>query len=255
MTIKDFGVSAITAAILTLSTAAYAADSGSVVASQAKADKSAASSQVKVDKYADSTESMLAEYKGLLRQIDSMKIYNAQINRMVDSQQGELDSLNRQIAQIDQTAMEVVPLTLKMIDALDEFVALDLPFQSEERNLRIAELRELMDRADVTTSEKFRKVMEAYQIEEGFSRSIESYKASLVRNGETVTYDFLRIGRTALLYQSPDGGDTGMWNQQTRQWETLPQSYRIAVQQGLRIAKKQAPPALIKLPVYAGEEG
>lgn len=255
MIIKDFGVSAITAAILALSTAAYAADSGSVVATQAKADKSATSSQVKVDKYADSTESMLAEYKGLLRQIDSMKIYNAQISRMVDSQQGELDSLNRQIAQIDQTAMEVVPLTLKMIDALDEFVALDLPFQTEERSVRIAELHKLMDRADVTTSEKFRKVMEAYQIEEGFSRSIESYKASLERNGETVTYDFLRIGRTALLYQSPDGGETGMWNQQTRQWETLPQSYRIAVQQGLRIAKKQAPPALIKLPVFTGEEG
>ncbi|MGR5065688.1 DUF3450 domain-containing protein [Photobacterium sp. DNB22_13_2] len=255
MTIKEFGVSAITAAILTLSTAAYAADSGSVVASQAKADKSAASSQVKVDKYADSTESMLAEYKSLLRQIDSMKIYNTQISRMVDSQQGELDSLNRQIAQIDQTAMEVVPLTLKMIDALDEFVALDLPFQTEERSIRITELHKLMDRADVTTSEKFRKVMEAYQIEEGFSRSIESYKASLERSGETVTYDFLRIGRTALLYQSPDGGETGMWNQQTRQWETLPQHYRIAVQQGLRIAKKQAPPALIKLPVFTGEEG
>ncbi|MGF1684310.1 DUF3450 domain-containing protein [Photobacterium minamisatsumaniensis] len=255
MTLKDFGVSAITAAILTLSAPAFAANTGSVVASQSKADKSAAASQTKIDTYADDTEAMLAEYKGLLRQIDSMNVYNTQISRMVDSQQGELDSLNRQIAQIDQTAMEVVPLTLKMIDALDEFVVLDLPFQSQERALRINELRELMDRADVTTSEKFRKVMEAYQIEEGFSRSIESYKASLERNGETVTYDFLRIGRTALLYQSPDGGETGMWNQQTRQWETLPQSYRIAVQQGLRIAKKQAPPALIKLPVFAGEEG
>ncbi|MGF1702407.1 DUF3450 domain-containing protein [Photobacterium makurazakiensis] len=254
MTLKDFGVSAITAAILTLSAPAFAANTGSVVANQSKADKSAAASQTKIDTYADDTEAMLAEYKGLLRQIDSMNVYNTQISRMVDSQQGELDSLNRQIAQIDQTAMEVVPLTLKMIDALDEFVVLDLPFQSQERVLRINELRELMDRADVTTSEKFRKVMEAYQIEEGFSRSIESYKASLERNGETVTYDFLRIGRTALLYQSPDGGETGMWNQQTRQWETLPQSYRIAVQQGLRIAKKQAPPSLIKLPVFAGEE-
>ena len=255
MTLKDFGVSAITAAILTLSASSLAAPSGTVVATQAKADKNAAASQAKVDNYADSTEAMLAEYKGILRQLDSMKVYNEQIGRMVDSQQGELDSLTRQIAQIDQTAMEIVPLTLKMIDALDEFVALDLPFQNNERSIRISELRKMMDRADVTTSEKFRKVMEAYQIEEGFSRSIESYKASLERNGETLTYDFLRIGRTALLYQSPDGGETGMWNQTTRQWEILPQSYRIAVQQGLRIAKKQAPPALIKLPVFAGEEG
>ncbi len=223
MTLKEFGVSAVTTAILSVSGAAIAADSGTVVANQAQTTKSSQASQQKIDTYAESTEGMLAEYKGLLRQID-------------------------------QTATEVVPLTLKMIDALDEFVTLDLPFQKEERNKRVQELRRLMDRADVTTSEKFRKVMEAYQIEEGFSRSIESYKASLDRNGEIVTYDFLRIGRTALLFQSPDGGETGMWNQQTRQWETLPESYRIAVQQGLRIAKKQAPPALIKLPVFAGEE-
>ncbi|MGL0820566.1 DUF3450 domain-containing protein [Vibrio vulnificus] len=254
MTLKDFGVNVLTAAILTVSGSALAADSGSVISAQSGSNKAAQASQQTIDGYADSTDAMLAEYKAVMRQVDSMKIYNEQINRMVQSQQGELDSLNRQIAQIDQTAMEVVPLTLKMIDALDEFVTLDLPFQSKERGKRINELRQLMDRADVTTSEKFRKVMEAYQIEEGFSRSIESYKASLDRNGEVVTYDFLRIGRTALLYQSPDGIETGMWNQQTRQWESLPESYRLAVQQGIRIAKKQAPPALIKLPVFAGEK-
>lgn len=254
MKLKTFGVNAITAALITFSGATLASSADAVIAKQAKTDKAAQTSQTKVDKYADSTEAMLAEYKGLLRQIDSMTVYNQQIERMVKSQQDELDSLNTQISQIDQTATEVVPLTLKMVDALDEFVGLDLPFQQENRTKRIQELHKLMDRADVTTSEKFRKVMEAYQIEEGFSRSIESYKASLERDGETVTYDFLRIGRTALLYQSPDGGETGMWNQQTRQWETLPESYRIAVQHGLRIAKKQAPPALIKLPVFTGEE-
>ncbi|MCG6276067.1 DUF3450 domain-containing protein [Vibrio vulnificus] len=254
MTLKKFGVSALTAAMLSLTGSALAADAGSVISTQAGTNKAAQASQDKIDGYADSTDTMLAEYKAIMRQVDSMKVYNEQINRMVQSQQGELDSLDRQIAQIDQTAMEVVPLTLKMIDALDEIVTLDLPFQTKERNKRINELRELMDRADVTTSEKFRKVMEAYQIEEGFSRSIESYKASLDRNGEVVTYDFLRIGRTALLYQSPDGAETGMWNQQARQGEALPESCRIAVQQGIRIAKKQAPPALIKLPVFAGEE-
>ncbi len=130
MTLKEFGVSAVTAAILSVSGAAIAADSGTVVANQAQTTKSSQAS-AKIDTYAESTEGMLAEYKGLLRQIDSMKVYNEQINRMVQSQQGELDSLNNQIAQIDQTATEVVPLTLKMIDALDEFVTLDLPFQKK----------------------------------------------------------------------------------------------------------------------------
>ncbi|MHC5804471.1 DUF3450 family protein, partial [Streptococcus pyogenes] len=65
---------------------------------------------------------------------------------------------------------------------------------------------------------------------------------------------FLRVGRTALFYQSPDGAETGMWNKQTNQWESLPEGYRDAVEQGLRIAKKQAPPALIELPVFTGEK-
>ncbi|MGR9071204.1 DUF3450 domain-containing protein [Klebsiella quasipneumoniae] len=111
-----------------------------------------------------------------------------------------------------------------------------------------------MNRADVTISEKYRKILEAYQIEEGFSRTIESYKASLAKDGGEKTYEFLRVGRIALLYQSPDGNETGMWNKKTRQWEELPQEYRSAVEQGLRIAKKQAPPALIKLPVQTAEK-
>jgi predicted RNase H-like nuclease (RuvC/YqgF family) len=253
MKIKDIALSSLTIAMLAIGGTSYAADSGQVIATQAKANKNAQTSQAKIDKYAENTDSMLAEYKGLLRQIDSMKAYNQQIEKMVNSQQVEIDSLNSQISQIDQTAMEVVPLTLNMVQALEDFIELDLPFQIEERGKRVAELKRLMDRADVTTSEKYRKVMEAYQIEEGFSRSIESYKASLERDGEVVTYDFLRIGRTALLYQSPDGLETGMWNQQTREWEALPEHYRGAVQQGLRVAKKQAPPALIKLPIYTGE--
>ncbi len=254
MTLKQFGVTALAASLMAITGSAIAANTQQVISAQSATNQQAQASQKKIDDYADSTTTMLNEYKAIMRQVDSMQVYNQQIERMVQSQQGELDSLQQQIDQIDQTAMEIVPLTLKMIDALDEFIALDLPFQTVERNKRIDELRRLMDRADVTTSEKFRKVMEAYQIEEGFSRSIESYKASLQRDNQTVTYDFLRIGRTALLYQSPDGAETGMWNQQTRQWETLPDTYRQAVQQGIRIANRQAPPALIKLPVFAGEE-
>jgi len=162
--------------------------------------------------------------------------------------------MQRQIAQIDQTSTEVVPLMLKMIDSLEQFVSLDLPFQKVEREDRVAALTDLMNRADVTISEKYRKILEAYQIEEGFSRTIEAYKASLDKDGSEKTYEFLRVGRIALLYQSPDGMETGVWNKQTRQWEALPQEYRSAVEQGLRIAKKQAPPALIKLPVQTAEK-
>lgn len=233
--------SLVSAALLT-SFNLSAASASQAVDAQAATDNASKVSQQKIDNYADSAESALAQYKAALRQVDSLRTYNEQVGKMVDSQSSELASMQRQIAQIDQTSTEVVPLMLKMIDSLEQFVALDLPFQKVEREDRVAALTDLMNRADVTISEKYRKILEAYQIEEGFSRTIESYKASLAKDGGEKTYEFLRVGRIALLYQSPDGNETGMWNKKTRQWEELPQEYRSAVEQGLRIAKKQAPP-------------
>ena len=144
---------------------------------------------------------------------------------------------------------------LKMIDSLDRFVALDLPFQKVEREDRVAALTDLMNRADVTISEKYRKILEAYQIEEGFSRTIEAYKASLDKDGGEKTYEFLRVGRIALLYQSPDGNETGMWNKKTRQWEeSCPRSIAARLNRAFASPKKQAPPPLIKLPVQTAEK-
>ena len=184
--------SLVSAALLT-SFNLSAASASQAVDAQAATDNASKVSQQKIDSYADSAESALAQYKAALRQVDSLRTYNEQVGKMVDSQSSELASMQRQIAQIDQTSTEVVPLMLKMIDSLEQFVALDLPFQKVEREDRVAALTDLMNRADVTISEKYRKILEAYQIEEGFSRTIESYKASLAKDGGEKTYEFLRV--------------------------------------------------------------
>ena len=226
----------------------------SAIKEQARTDSASIKSQKKVDGLSEQTLELLSDYKSVLRQTDSLKIYNDQVARMVNSQQKEIDSLNNQISTIDQTNIEITPLMLKMVSTLEEFVVLDLPFQPEERKARVAKLRVMMDRADITTSEKYRKILEAYQIENEFGRTIEAYKGSLGEGDAVRTYSFLRIGRVALLYQSLDGEETGHWNTRKGQFEELPDSYRSAVNQGLKIARKQAPPALIKLPVQAAEE-
>lgn len=250
---KHFTLGTLALACLLCGPAASATDSSDAMNQQAKMNQNAQLSQKKVDQYSEKTQQMFAQYKSTLRQLESMRVYNNQIARMIDKQTQELVSLERQITQIDQTAMDVTPLMLDMVDALEQFIALDIPFQTKERRNRVQELAALMDSPDVTTSEKYRKVMEAYQIENSFSTTIESYKDSLTLDGKTMTYNFLRVGRLALLYQSPDGADTGMWNQKTHTWQPLDESYRTSVQEGIRIAKKQAPPALIKLPVFTGE--
>ncbi|MEQ8230206.1 MAG: DUF3450 domain-containing protein, partial [Gammaproteobacteria bacterium] len=131
----------------------------------------------------------------------------------------------------------------------------DVPFLPEERGERVARLREMMERSDVTSAEKFRRILEAYQIENEYGRTIEAYKGTLEIDGGTREVNFLRIGRIALLYQSDGGELTGGWDQASRGWQALPpEVYKQAVSTGLKVARKQVAPDLLVLPVAAPKE-
>jgi hypothetical protein len=62
--------------------------------------------------------------------------------------------------------------------------------------------------------------------------------------------DFLRAGRVALLYRTLDGGETGYWDAAAGKW-VADDHYDEAITEGLKIAKKQAAPDFITVPVSA----
>ena len=216
-------------------------------------------SQRRIDSLSDETETLFSRYSATLKQIDSLRVFNAQMRELIASQEAELASLNDQLERVASVGRSVTPLMIRMIDAVEDFVALDVPFLIDERKARVAELRKLMNRADVTNAEKYRQIMEAYQIENEYGRTIEAYRSSLQIGDREVTVDFLRFGRIALVYQSLDEADTGVWDQVNRTWQPLDSSWRSSIRQGLRIARKQAAPDLIRLPLpaatKAGGEG
>ncbi len=215
---------------------------------QSSIQKADQSSQKTIDQLHEQTNTLLDRYKRTAQERESLTAYNDQVAKMIVSQEEEIASLNSQIATIDQTGRDIVPLILRMTEALESFVSLDTPFLVDERKTRLLELREMLDRADVTVSEKYRRVMETYQIESDYGRTIEAYTSKL---GER-TVDFLRIGRISLMYRSLDRQELGQWNAQTRQWEILGDEYQAAMDRGLKIARKQAPPELLALPIQAG---
>ena len=216
-----------------------------------EANQEGVASQKRVDTLSDETETLFARYSNTLRQIDSIRIYNGQMRDLIRSQEAELASLQSQLDRVELVGRSVTPLMLNMIEALDSFVELDVPFLIDEREQRIADLRSMMNRADVTNAEKFRQIMEAYQVENEYGRTLEAYRGILERDGKEITVDFLRFGRIALVYQTLDEAEAGVWNQQAKAWEELDSSYRSAIRQGLRIARKQAAPDLIQLPLPA----
>jgi hypothetical protein len=212
-------------------------------------------SQKRIDEISDETETLFTRFSNTLRQIDSIRVYNRQMRELIASQEAELAMLGGQLDHVEIVGRSVTPLMLRMISALESLVRLDLPFLLDVRTERVAELRKMMTRSDVTSAEKYRRIMEAYQIENEYGRTIEAYRSMLERGDREIKVDFLRFGRIALVYQTPDGTEAGVWNQKTRSWEALDPRYRGAIRDGLRIARKQAAPDLIRLPLPAPEAG
>jgi hypothetical protein len=211
-------------------------------------------SQERINAIADDTEAMASSYRASLEQIESLRVYNNQLSKLIRAQEDELASLDEQVGEVTVIGREMTPLMLRMIDALEAFVDADVPMLLNERHERIAGLRELMDRADIADSEKYRRITEAYQIENEYGRTIEAYQDDIEINGETRTLEMLRIGRIALLYRTLDGSEAGAWDQRQHAWVELPSEYRDNIRKGVRIAHKQAAPDLIRLPVLAPEE-
>ncbi len=216
---------------------------------RSKANTELGETQRRVDELSDETDQLLTRYQATLRQIESLRTYNRQMEELIASQETERASLQEQLDRIELVTREVTPLMMRMIDALQAFVELDVPFLEEERKERIANLRKMMKRADVTESEKYRRIMEAYQVENEYGRTIEAYRSTLSQGEREMTVDFLRVGRIALLYQTLDEAEARVWDQGKRVWEPLDRSYRSDIRQGLRIARKQAAPDLLRLPL------
>ena len=212
-------------------------------------------SQKKIDGLSEKTQIMLQQYRSATRQAETLITYNEHLKDLLDSQEKEKTSLEQQLKDIETTQREIVPLILNMLDSLDKFIALDLPFLPEERKQRVDKLKEMMVRADVSNAEKFRRILEAYQIENDYGNTIEAYRADLVLDGVSSSVDFLRLGRVALYYQRFDGSEAGYWDREQKQWQTLTSDYSNAIRNGLRIARKETAPDLLILPVAAAEAG
>lgn len=239
------------AVMLASTSLTYAGALEHAIETQVETDKAAQQSQQNVESLADQTSEMLFEYRDILRQTESLSAYNDQLDKLVNSQQQELESITLQLENIETTQRDIVPLMLNMVTVIEQFVELDLPFLPVERSTRLVELNSMMGRADVTISEKYRRILEAYQVETEYGRTIEAYQGELVLADSTRTVDFLRIGRVNLYYLTLDSQEVGMWNANEKEWIRLDDSYRQPVNHGLDVARKQLPPDLLTLPVNA----
>ncbi|WP_159819808.1 DUF3450 domain-containing protein [Colwellia sp. 20A7] len=220
-----------------------------VVAAGQQINQSAVNSQVKVNGFTEQVQTKLQQFNTVTKELDGLNVYNLQMQLQLDNQVAELTQLAKSMEEVSVIERQISPLMARMISTLESFVQLDVPFLPEERSKRLNDLNDMMVRADTSVAEKFRRVLEAYQIEVDYGRTIESYSGQLTVENQQMDVDFLRVGRVSYIYQTRDGSRLGQWDQASGQWQTLSQDYRLGVNKALRIARKQLAPDLIMVPL------
>ena len=232
---------------------ALAADLADIFQAAEQANQQARASQANIDALAEETRKLHSDYRTVLKQIEGLQVYNRQLQKQISNQQREMAQLAKSIDEVTVIERQITPLMLRMIDTLEQFVSLDLPFLLDERHQRIDRLREMMDRADVAVSEKFSQVLRAYQIENEYGRTMETYGDTINIEGVERKVDVLKVGRIALVYQTPDAEETGMWNKLNSVWEPIGDEYTTPVRNGIRMARKQLSVDLLTLPITGPE--
>jgi len=211
----------------------------------------AQASQERINTVVEGTRSLADQYRSVNKEIDGLKVYNRLMTAQTNGQQATLDDISLSMDQVDVINRQIFPLMERMIDGIEQSIALDIPFLMGERRDRVDKLKDIMQRSDVSVAEKFRKVMEAYQIENDYGSSSETYRQSLEIEGTVRDYNMLRIGRIGLYFQSDDSRITGTWDADAGSYVILGNEHRNEIKKGIRMAKDLIAPELLLLPVPA----
>ena len=211
--------------------------------------KEAIDSQKKINQIDDQTKKMRQEYRSVLNKTENIRIYNEQLAGYIESQKQEILETRKKIEEVKDTRKEIVPLMLRMLDSLENFINLDVPFLIEERRARVQDLRSVLNRSDVSVSEKYRQLISVFKLEQEYGRTLQTYRGVREIEGKEFTVNYLRLGRLIFVYQSLDGRHMFYWDKQTGQWKKLLKFYKKDAGRAIRMALKQIPPDLVIMPV------
>ena len=213
-----------------------------------------ATSQAKIDSTELATNKLVNEFKVVSKQVEGLKLYNAQKRIQIQAQLDLMDKYDEQLVQVVIMQRQIPPLAQRMLEGLEKYVNLDTPFHIEERRQRLDLVRASLSNPKVTASEQVRQILEAYNIEGEYGRKLDAYDETIVIDGQEMVVNILRVGRLGMFFQTKDERKTGYYDNETGTWETLPGGYRVQIRDGIRMAQKLAPMDIMMLPiVYQGD--
>ena len=210
-------------------------------------------SQTKIDLMDDDTSLIVNEYKTVSKQIEGLRVYNAQMRKQIERQEERLKEIDKTMKEAQVMQRQIPPFTRRMLAGIEKSIELDIPFHLAERKERIAFANAAIDNPTVSPAEGLRQVLETFNVEMEYGRKLDNYKDTIEIEGQQREVNVLRVGRLALVYQSSDESLTGAWDNNTDEWVPLDNSYRNPTRKGLKIANRLATVDMLELPIQNPE--
>lgn len=211
-----------------------------------------AESQQKIDQLSNRTRQLLKEYLAIQQKNDYQQFYQFQLKQLNSEQVQRIQQLEQQLEELNYIELAMLPMMQSMLAALEQFILLDLPFKQNSRITNIKALEQELASASLTLPEKYRMLLEAWQIENDYGRTIETWRDELQAEQQILSVEFLRIGRIALYYRTMDGSQVAMWDKQNSQWLQVAQQTHRDLSRAFDVAAERLAPELLQLPFSTG---
>ena len=229
------------------------------------ANQQGSASQGKIDDLVADTQALSARYVQVQSQSQLLHKNNQYLQSLVDDQVQKIAAIELQLHNIESTNANLIPLMQEMLLSLEQFIALDLPFLSQERQTRLTSLQRLFVQSDISLANKYRSLLEAYQIESDYGRTIETYiddyvdeavagaTSSATARGHVSQVQYFRLGRIGWYYLSLDGSKAARFDRQSQTWQPVDNQAKAGIAAGIDMAKQKLAPELLTLPIAAWE--
>ncbi|MEM9740915.1 MAG: DUF3450 domain-containing protein [Pseudomonadota bacterium] len=206
--------------------------------------------QQQINQLDDERSDMVREYRTLLQRRDAAELFARQQEQVVESQRREVESLTDQLSRIDEITAETVPMLIDMIADIKAFVSADLPFKSDLRQARMDGLDAAMEDPQVSTAEKYRLIIEAYQAEMEYGSTIDTWQTEQAIDGNATTVDMFQYGRVALVWLTPDDRRAARWDRTTGAWVPITDGgMRASIREAIRVASGRKQQEVLFAPV------
>lgn len=185
----------------------------------------------------------------LQRQRETLLRDKQRLGTTLAVKQQELAEARRTVAEAERIRAELSDYLFDTLEALEAHVNDSLPFYAEERALRLKQLDEIMVTDATPMSRKYRRLMEALQIEIGYGHTVEVSRALIDFAGEERSCEILRVGSLALFCRTLDGRLTGVYDPASATWTPLNHSRNTQLTQAFEIARKERTVDMVTLPL------